>query len=293
MSRKIKILTILVITIGLNIVHADGDTTNVFVRYDQVKKVLQEWNTAIDNNQLELLNNLYADTVDCYLKRLSKKECIESKQKWLKEHIGYHQKIEYLEIYYLDDDTLGSFFIAEFTKVCVEKNETVKVDAVIHFARFANDWKIIKESDRPSEASLAEKMPGGILKAGKNIFRFGYWVDTREEEDFGHDQVPYWDLLTLNVGTKITGEYLRYSGRMREIYSHLVLEGTIKNGILEITVVFNENQEWSLETYNPDEVPDSQKEHWHFKIVNGNELVGIDKEQIYFYGRSMFLTTPE
>ncbi len=269
--------------------HFDPNSEGVFVRYNEAKRLTTEWNAAIDGNQPQDFHHLYADTVNYYSKILTKGACIDNKTKWLTAHAGYQQKIEDLEVYYMDDDTAGLIFMARFTKICIDKNDTTKIQSYLNFKRATSGWRIVKETDQTTELNRAQKSPNSTLKPGENLFYYGYWTDTRDIPDFGHDEVPYWFSLTLNVGKKITGEYSLYSGTMRSITDYLVPEGKIENGILEITTVYIPESGMSLEDYNPDEVSDSRKEHWHFKIVNGNELVCLDKDNGYLYGQSLFL----
>ena len=269
--------------------HHEPDTTGVFTRYTQVKQLVQQWNQAITTNQPQMLMPLYADTVQHYLKRIDKKACVDSKINWLDKHPGYQQKIENLEVYYLDTDTLGILFIADFTKVCIDKGKTVKVPSYLYFQRDVPGWKIIRETDHATEATRAKAAPTSSLPQGETSFYYGYWTDTRDDENFAHDEVPYSYTLNLKVGKTITGEYLFYSGRLRGITYYLIPEGKVEEGILEITLVYNENGWMTLSDYHAEDYSDAYREHWHFKIVNGNELVNIDKDS-YMYGMSLYLT---
>lgn len=271
---------------------ADALGIETFECYDQAKKILQAWNTAINNHQTEQLKNLYAPQVDCYMETISKEQCVEKKSTWLEAHKAYQQKIENIQIYYMDSDTNMTILIAEFNKVCIEENKTTEVTSFLHFKQFGNEWKIIAETDLSTEVSKAKKAPISTLGKGTYTFYRGYWEDTRDDENFGHDMVPYNFTLTLNVGDKITGEYAIYSGRLRGITFYLIVSGKIENGILELAMVYNENQEISLEDYNTGEYDHKEKQVMHFKIINGNTLVCLDEDEGYVYGKKMLLEKP-
>lgn len=265
-----------------------ADSLSVFDLYDIAKKLTNDWNNAIDGNNPQTLNSLYADTVSYYVKIQSKKDCIDSKTKWLSAHADYQQKIVDLEVYYEDDDTTGTKMFSKFAKLCIEKGDTQKIYTYLRFIKTTDGWKIDKETDQPSNVSIAKKAPVSNLKPGEYLFRYGYWTDTRDIPDFAHDEVPYWQSISLNIGQTITGEYSEYSGTLRSIMPFLIPEGKIENGILTITSVYNEMDEMTLETYNPDEVSESIKQQWKFKIVNGNELVNMNEDD-FRYGESLYL----
>lgn len=268
------------------------DSSSVFDLYDMAKQLTNDWNKAIDNNNPQELNNLYADTVNYYVKIQPKKDCVDSKIKWLSSHADYQQKIENMEVYYEDNDTTGTKMFSKFTKLCIEKGDTQKIYTYLRFIKTTAGWKINKETDQPSNASIAKKAPGTNLGPGEYTFRYGYWTDTRDIPEFAHDEVPYWQAITIKVGKGITGEYSEYSGTMRQIFTYLIPEGKIENGLLTITAVYNEMDEMTLETYNPDEVSESLKQQWKFKIINGNELVNM-MENDFRFGESLYLDIPK
>lgn len=268
-----------------------GTDEDAFARYDQAKKLLAAWNDAINKVRPDQLKAVYADTVRYYRQSFSKEACIAQKIEWLQKHEGYTQKMKNVSVYYLDADTSMSVIIAAFDKICLHQQSTATVHSFLYFARLGNDWKIIGESDEATELNRARKAPNSMLKNGEQVFYYGYWEDTRNIDGFAHNMVPYNSTLTLHVADKITGYYTLYSGALRSTTSYLIPTGKIENGILLLTAVYNGNDEFSLEDYEHGEIPDKKKEQWHFKIINGNELVCLDKNNGYLYGRSLFLNT--
>lgn len=262
----------------------EGDSS-AFAYYNEVERILNEWNEAISNHHPDALANYYATEVLHYSKPLSKAECIQAKTKWLSEHPSYSQKIEHAEVYFMESDTTLSEFIAEFDKVCTENNNSKTVHAYLYFKQENGAWKITGETDDATELSKAKKTPANTIKNGESEFYRGYWADTRGISGFAHDMVPYRFSLSLNVDRKITGSYYLYSGTMREMTHYLIVDGQMENGTLTLTVVYNENEQYSQDDYPKD----TQKEKWHFKIINGNKLVCLDKDNGYLYAKSLLL----
>lgn len=268
----------------------EPDDETLFTRYDRVKQAVQEWNTAIDGHKHQALNNLYADRVECYLETKSQQACVDGKARWLQAHPGYRQQVEHLQVYYFEDDTLLKVFVAEFDKVCQEGDKTSTVPSFLYFSNNGAGWQIFKETDVPTEVQRARKAPAQVLPKGELTFRRSYQADTRDIPGFAHENVPYDFSLYLNVGETITGNYLLYSGTMRSTTNYLIPEGKITDGVLEMTVIYYGEEEANLEDYDPNETNPDRVEHWHLKIVNnGTELVCMDADNGYLYGKSLWL----
>lgn len=249
----------------------------LFTHYDRVRKAVFDWNEAIDKQQTEILETFYADSVRHYQKTLGKKECLASKAQWLKAHPGYRQRLEDLSVYFFEEDTGMILFVAEFNKVCEGSGKGKIVRSLLYFSDVNGSWKIVGETDVPTETAHALKAPASFLKKGDYVFSRSYWQDTRQVSGFAHENVPYRFTLYLHIGDSITGEYLRYSGMLRSTSRYFIPEGKITDdGILEIRAIYNnDEEELSPETYNPEEYPPDHKEQMRFKIVNGQKLIGI------------------
>jgi hypothetical protein len=255
----------------------------IFDRYNAVKQVVREWNAAIDGHHPEKLKDLYADQVMCYLEKKSAAAVVADKTAWLKKHGNYRQQLKHVDVYYNEDDTTLSHFKAEFTKICTENGKTTEIQSWLHFERINGFWKIVTETDAPTEVARANKAKNRTLKKGTHQFYRGHWVDTRDDESLAHDQVPYRFAFELEIGDKVTGSFWWYSGRLRSVTEYLVTDGKMQNGILELTLVWNGEEEYTLEDYEPGS---EEEETWRFRIVSENEIVGIDKDNPYTYGVS-------
>ncbi len=267
---------------------AEEESSDLFIACDHVKKLLKEWNAAISANEPEKLGEMYADRVDYYLQNQTRKACVDQKASWLAAHPNYKQKITYQEIYFFQDDTTQNLLIAEFDKQCIDQGKTVTIPSFLYFSKFNGEWKIIKETDRATEANRVKKSNISTLKPGEYSFFRSYYKDTRDIPNFAHEVVPFWFGIDITVGKEITGEYDYYSGEMRSITYNLIPAGEIKNGILDLTVIDCSSlvEIITIEEYESGEYDNLPKSHMHFKILNGNELVCLDKDD-YLYGKSM------
>lgn len=261
-----------------------ADNEPVFLRYDAVKKALHEWNEAITRHRTIDMENLYADTVIYYSEKLAKQSVFSRKNEWFKKHPFHSQELGPYEIYYDDSDSLGLEFTAAFTKVSIEKEQRVEVDAYLYFRKFGEQWKIVKETDAITEVYVAKKKPVTSLPLGNYSFYQGYWSDTRDIPQLAHDMVPYNTSLDLKVTPKgITGLYNEYSGTTRSRIFYLVKSGKIVNGILELQLVYSESDETSLEDLEGNE----ETETWRFKILPDQKLLGISKENGALYAKTL------
>lgn len=259
---------------------------NVFLRYDAVKSALARWNTAIDAHRTFDLEKLYAEKVRYYAKTTDRQSVLNQKNEWLKQHKFYAQQLGHIEVYYDDSDTLGLEFIAHFTKICIEKTKQTEVESFLHFRKFGKDWKIVEETDGPTEVHAAKKKPLQTLPNGSYEYYIGYWTDTRDMPQFAHDMVPYNSSLNFKIGEKgITGIYNDYSGTMRSSTYYFVKSGRIVDGILELNVIFSQSDDPQPEDFEGNE----ETETWRFKILENKALICLSKENPTLYSRTLRL----
>jgi hypothetical protein len=259
------------------------DTGNIFRRYDAVKKILKKWNQAISGHRPVDLENLYADEVIYYSKKSNKQAILSQKTDWLKKHPSYKQELGYTDVYYDDMDTMEVEFVAQFTKICIENKKKTEVESYLYFRKFGKEWKIVRETDAPTEVNVARKKPVVNLPEGKYEYYIGQWSDTRDIPNFAHDQVPYNTSLDFAITANgITGIYDYYSGKARSRTYYLVKSGKIENGILELTVIFSQ-----FDNPTPEDFDESaETETWRFKILENKQLVGLSKE-CFAYSRTL------
>jgi hypothetical protein len=79
-----------------NFVNSTSDDT-----VTQISKILKDWVSSHNNNDMKLLSDLYAKELTYYGKKLSRKKCIKDKTRALKKYPNFHQsldEIDYSEI---------------------------------------------------------------------------------------------------------------------------------------------------------------------------------------------------
>lgn len=257
---------------------------SIFLRYDAVRNVLYEWNAAIDSHRTFELEKLYAKKVRYYSKMTDRQEVIHQKNEWLKQHKFYAQQLGHCEIYYDDSDTLGLEFTASFIKICIEKTKQTEVESFLTFRKFGNEWKIIEETDGPTEVNAAKMKPVHTLPDGSYRYYLGYWSDTRDIPRFAQDMAPYSSTLEFEITEKgITGVYDDYSGTMRSRTHYLVKSGKIVDGILELYVVYS-----PVENPSPKDLEGTEEtQTWRFKILANQQLTCLSKENVTLYSRTL------
>lgn len=260
------------------------NTENVFRRYDAVKKILKKWNQAISEHQLSDLENLYADEVSYYAKKITKQAILTQKSDWLKKHTSYKQELGYTDVYYNDRDTLGVEFVTQFTKICIENKRKTEVESFLYFRKFGKEWKIVRETDAITEVNVARKKPIANLPEGEYEYYVGQWSDTRDIPQFAHDMVPYNSSLDFTIGDEgILGVYSEYSGTARSRMYYLVKSGKVDNGILELKMIYSQFADPTPEDFEGAE----ETETWRFKIFQNQQLVCLSPENLTLYSKTL------
>ncbi|WP_430402837.1 hypothetical protein [Fluviicola sp.] len=266
------------------------NTENVFRRYDAVKKILKKWNQAISEHRPSDLESLYADEVSYYSKKSNKQAILTQKSDWLKKHTSYKQELGYTDIYYDEDDIEVVELVAQFTKICIENKKKMEVESYLYFRKFGKEWKMVRETDAPTEVNVARKKPVVELPEGEYSYFIGKWSDTRDIPGFGHDQVPYRVELEFTIGADgITGVYDFYSGTARSHSFYLIKSGKVENGILELQVIYSKFDDPMFA--DPDEVAaylaaETETTTLRFKIIENKQLFLLSKDEA-FYSRAL------
>lgn len=233
----------------------------------KIGQLVKIWNDAINNDQMEKLNSLYADRVVYYVNDFSKKQCIDSKALWLSKHKGYKQKIKDLQ---LTRSYRGSRTIvtADFHKEYTNNGKTSVAAAFLEFEKLGNNWQIVKESDAVSESKRLKETDPVTLPKGEYAFSGGLHVETEDEQgDLDYS-------LSLNIGDDITGSYNFWSYITRTTFSYTVIEAKMENGILELSLLFDGESGDPREHENESE--DELETQLRFKIISGNELYELN-----------------
>lgn len=249
---------------------------NIFRAYDAARQILNDWNNAINNNNLVELEKLYHDTVNYHETPQPLHYRMQLQKKHQSINPGYKQDITNIEIYNLDEDTLPLRITAEFELIVRVKNFRDTVKTLLTFEKIMDEWKIVGETDVRSIEFEAMNKPNTILKKGSYTFSRGYWADTRQEQGFAHDQVPYNFVISIQISDSITGNANAYSGRMRENTEYLIPEGKMENGMLELVTIWNGDYESSLEDYDDGNISKNRIERWTFKIIDAQHIYGVN-----------------
>lgn len=105
---------------------------------------VQDWIEAHNGRNIQLLNSLYAQTVQYYGSQYTKKKCIADKERLFKKYPQFRQLI--ISTIQIDQLANGDY-VCNFKKR-VYINETVKdYTSYLHFRKISGKWKIILESD--------------------------------------------------------------------------------------------------------------------------------------------------
>ncbi len=240
----------------INSIKNQNDSVSIFRHFDKIKSLVQIWNTSINEKKLSTLNNLYADTVQYYVKKISPQACIKSKETWLTSNPNYKQKVQDLLIYYKED--VSNIITVEFEKIYTDKS-TKTVTALLEFKLVNNSWKLFKETDIQSEVASVKKITPYSLQNKKYKFTREYWMDTRNT-GLAHDMVPYKFYLDFKINKIITGTFSRYSGMLRSWMDYTITKGSIQNGILELNLNYQ----------------GTAPQKMRFKIINEKSIMCID-----------------
>lgn len=237
---------------------------------DSIYDVVNQWNQGLNQADYALLAQVYGDPVTFYTTQKSRSALIDSKRSYLEKHPDFQQKIEFLSVQY--PRNLDNIARCEFTKSYGNGAYTDKVEAVLHIQQTPGDYRIVKESDRPSEMMVVRKMPTADLRYGSYTFTYDFWLDTRDDETLGHDFVPYYDVLKLDYqADSLEVTYYSYNGSMRVVTGFWVKEARLSDGYL--TFKGAAEDPWT----EREEADYTEEEYldFRFKILGTQEVVEV------------------
>lgn len=115
---------------------------------------VQDWSEAHNTANITLLTSLYAQTVQYYGSKFTKKKCIADKERLFKKHPLFRQQI--ISAIQVDQLQNGDY-VCNFKKR-VYINEKVKdYPSYLHFRSISGQWNIILESDRVTDGIKKSK----------------------------------------------------------------------------------------------------------------------------------------
>ncbi|HYG50644.1 MAG TPA: hypothetical protein VD905_07055 [Flavobacteriales bacterium] len=253
----------------------------VFRHLNEAKQAVERWKKGINDRNADELKAVYAGEVAFYLVKRSNADCVKSKMVALQKQPRFKQELKNMELY-----TVGAgsnmHIIAEFSKVCNEVGGKKEYDAVLMLVREGNEWKVAKETDIKTEVKQFQFKPVADLPAGQYRFEREYWKDNRGDKVLAHDMIRYSYCLEVEINNgAVAGKMTIYSGAIRSVTVYPVISGFVKDGILQITTGY-ETAEGEINKDNP--------ETMRFKIVNKNEIVLLNEEMPWLYGKVMAAT---
>lgn len=115
-----------------------------------VTSITQEWSDALNNNNIDKLNSLYSNNVLLYGISKSKYEVLAEKDAFLKQHTDFSHTIKNIKLEELENGN----YKTTFDKVVKYGDEEINVNALLVLEKQGDAWKIVLESDEPTEAKI-------------------------------------------------------------------------------------------------------------------------------------------
>ncbi len=151
-----KFIQRLIVLISLLVIASCEEDTSQKAPKDDVsviKEQVQKWNECLAKRDLKTLSSFYADTVILYGIRVSKKEAIESKQKFLTKYPDFTQSITGdIRAQQIKDETYTVFF----PKKSIYNGKASLVEGRMTFSKISDEWKITTESDDVTDKRLSD-----------------------------------------------------------------------------------------------------------------------------------------
>lgn len=118
-----------------------------------LEKLANKWNRTLNQQNLDSLNEIYADEVLLYGTVTSKKEVIKYKQLFSKKHPDFQQKLlgEIMITKKSDNE-----YLVSFSKQSTFNRKTSNVNGYLVFMNFKDQWKITNESDNLTDENIGK-----------------------------------------------------------------------------------------------------------------------------------------
>lgn len=268
----------------------DTSDNSVFDDFNAVKNALTVWNDAINKRSLHELEKIYANEVQYYLVQRSAGDCIKSKLAWLQKRPKFNQKIKNISVYTIGRVNEKPDIIAEFKKECYDGVTTKEYDGLLVFRKVGNDWKLIKETDITSEVKRYYNLPKLNLPEGKYTFTREYFKYNKNNKTDSTELLSYKYTLEISIvkpevhsaytvnPTIFSGYLSIYSGAIKSTTKNRIINGKNNLGILEISTS-PEDADGNL--------IENQNQNLRFKIVSKNQLILLNEEMPWLYGKPM------
>lgn len=247
---------------------------------EQLIGLLDNWNKAINQQDLAALSSLYAPQITYYTKIISKEELLAKKEKHFVKSPNYQQKIEEVEVDYSEDK--ANIIRCSFSKFFDRNGKQDSVYSLIEFDSRQEPFLIIKESDRISEWQKAKKTAASIdLPKGEHYFTYNYLQDQRHGRS-----ASGWDFIScahsLSIDNSTTEIELSFSVNYGpgSSYRFFIKNAQISDGIISFEGMgmdgFDEDI-WHQRMEDGDTIPSRLLTSYQFKILDFHTLVELNE----------------
>lgn len=129
---------------------------------DQIRKIVEDWNRSLNEQNRKLSNSVFAPEVAFYTAKLSPEECTDLRLELVRKDPMWSQTI--IDPIKVSDNGNG-IMIASFTKEVTTRKGVQSYPAYLEFKRFGGKWKIIKESDEITDKNVSmRKVPKDAIR---------------------------------------------------------------------------------------------------------------------------------
>lgn len=176
------------VTISAFLTNCYGGTKSKQTSSDNVdiSALVNEWNKAHASKDIEILSNLYDNSVLYYGTQIGKKSCIESKRSLFRKYPDYYQQI-FGEI--RSEKISKTEVKCSFVKRVTFNQKTKDYPSYLIFSKKQDDWKITTEGDLVTDKNLAKakdiKIPKDAVKGdfnGDGLLDYAWLVPPKESE---------------------------------------------------------------------------------------------------------------
>jgi hypothetical protein len=255
---------------------------------EQLVEFLEDWNKAINQQDLEALSNLYASEITYYTKKLSKKQLLSKKEKHFGKAPDYQQKISSIDIEYSEEkaNLIRCYFLKSFNRN--GKQDTVF--SLIEFDSKQSPFLITKESDIISEWQKAKKAPAKLeFPRGDHYFTYDYLQDKRNDDVTGWDFINCSHSLSIDNSTADIKVSFSANYGPGSYYNFFIKNIKISDGIISFEGDAMDSMEediWFERMQDGDTIPASHFHLYQFKILNFHTLVELNED----YKRATYYT---
>jgi hypothetical protein len=264
---------------------------------EHLVNLLENWNKAINQQDLDALSNLYASEITYYTKKISRKQLLSKKEKHFSKSPNYHQTTSNIDIEYSEDK--ANIIRCSFQKSFNRNGKQDTVFSLIEFDSRQEPFLIIKESDRISEWQKAKKAPSKMeLPKGEHYFSYDYLQDKRS------DDVTAWDFINCSHSLSIdnSSAEIELSFSMNygpgSNYRFFIKNAQISDGIISFEgngMDAFEEDDWFSRMEDGDTMPASYFTLYQFKILDFHTLVELneDYQHATYYHRNSYTRPKE